>query len=101
MAIELSKADIISSDRIVATNRYQKEQIDQEPVEQFVLSFLISETDDPFKPSAYAIMKDLDTLIKQKSYTPISLYNSTYTLDSDYGFKATSKLNCYLRTFFL
>lgn len=94
LAIELSEAASISPDRITATKRYQ---IDQG---QVVLLFSISATDDPFKSSANNIMKDLNILIKLKSYTSISLYNNTYMLDREYGFQITSKLNYYLHSFF-
>jgi len=91
LAIELSKAASIDLGRIKAiNNRYQIDQFDGE--EQVVLIFSISATDDPFKPNVNTIMKNLNVLIKYKSYTPISLYNNTYMLDSEYGFRETSKL---------
>ncbi|CAB4410775.1 unnamed protein product [Rhizophagus irregularis] len=82
LAIELSAS--VSPDRIKATERYQNDQ------GQVVLLFSISATDDLFKSSANNIMKDLNTLIKFKSYTPISLYNNTYMLDREYGFQVTN-----------
>jgi hypothetical protein len=95
LATELSKAASIDSDRIKAVyNKYQIDQLDGE--KQVVLKFSISATDDSFKPNVNAIMNDLDTLIKYKSYTPISLYNNTYMLDSEYGLQETCKLKIFL-----
>ncbi|UZO21102.1 uncharacterized protein OCT59_013505 [Rhizophagus irregularis] len=62
LAIELSESASVSPDRIKVTERYQNDQ------GQVVLLFSISATDDPFKSSANTIMKDLNTLIKFKSY---------------------------------
>jgi len=91
LAMELSKAASINSDRMKPIERYQVEKTPRGY--QILLSFSISATEDLMESSVAHIIEDLNIMIINKPFTTISLQNNTYMLDAEYGFKRTSKFN--------
>ena len=77
----------ISDNRIIVDN-FQK---DSTSLDQILISMTILKSNDPSVINVSAIVKTLNTLIKNKERTLISKNNLTLMLDESYGLKVYSK----------
>ena len=58
-------------------------------LEQLIIPLQIESTKER---NSHNLQEDLNTMIKYKGFTKISMYNHTSFLDQDYGYKLRGKL---------
>ncbi|CAG8698753.1 17443_t:CDS:2, partial [Funneliformis caledonium] len=86
MSIDLTKTIPIEPTRFIPIQETQN----HDRCNKVLISIRIRQRDDPFKLNGRTIIKDLDTLIKNKDITGISRFESSNMLDENFG-SATGK----------
>ncbi|CAG8503295.1 11662_t:CDS:2 [Acaulospora colombiana] len=83
MLTSFSEAIPVNASRLSISNRFQFDGDSQSS--QILLKMTIKSTQDPSQVNSMQIYQDMSVLVTNKSITSLMFYNSTASLDSDYG----------------
>ncbi|CAG8693719.1 5806_t:CDS:2, partial [Ambispora leptoticha] len=87
---ELILAIPIDESRISTSGKYQYDT--STPTKQILISFEFASTRNLTQRNTKSLIDDLNTLVTQRDYSPISFYSLTSYLDKDYGCQAKPNL---------
>ncbi|CAG8617731.1 14909_t:CDS:2, partial [Cetraspora pellucida] len=88
---DISKALPVSPSRL-SSNQHVQVDFSISPGRQIFLSFNIEQTRDKNERSVASIIRDLNTMVRNKDITPIGAGNTTKFLDETYGFVPSANL---------
>ena len=88
---ELVKAVPVEPERLTTARKSQQQQIDG--TEYYLLSFTIQPSKNTSERIPEKISDDMNTLIRYKTISSMSAFETTSTLDEDYGFAPKGKLS--------